>query len=90
MKADFHQSRRLLKWFDKHESRRNKLFESAETDADIAAAVALRTRHEDAVKVAFFLDTKKFNSRENCMITTLDFIRKCSSGIQSNSKRDEH
>lgn len=71
-------SKKALDHYDKVDAPRvDWLFEQATTDAEVHAAV--RAEEESILKVrkAFFEDTKGINSLSNCMIVTLDFVRKC-------------
>lgn len=64
---DFVHSRKALEIYDSEQPAIADLFARAETNEDVEAAVAAQTACADKVRVAFYEDTKAYNSLEDCM-----------------------
>jgi hypothetical protein len=65
---------------------------AVENPDQLATVQQMEKRFKDNVRDAFYQDTKRYNSRENCQLTSIEWLRKIVAGDQllyenSRSKR---
>jgi hypothetical protein len=73
----FANSRMALAVYDSTQARRDAALDSARTAAEMAAWTCNEAEALRAVRLAFYEDTKEFNSLAHCMMARLSFIRDC-------------
>lgn len=76
MTTDLQALRDAIAAFDAGKAERDRLWAIAESNDDIEAACAARQKALDAVREEFWELTKDRNSRKNCMIVDLEFMRR--------------
>lgn len=69
-------SRAALIAFDANAGAREAALDRCQTDADVEAFIREEKAAEDRVREAFWHDTADRNSRDNCMLVSLAFVRK--------------
>ncbi len=76
-KRSFANTRAALIEYDAMAAHRDHLFNTVESNADVAAWEQVCLDDLNDVREAFWHDTKDINSRDNCMRVELEFMRKC-------------
>lgn len=59
---------------------RQRLWDTAQSEADVDAADAAEKSALTMVQYAFYEDTKHVNSREHCKLADIGFMRLCANG----------
>jgi len=76
-KKTFDKTRAAIKVFDESEPQRIDMFALAYDGIAVKAWVKAELDAIDAVRRAFFEDTKDINSLERCMIADIEYMRMC-------------
>jgi hypothetical protein len=74
-KLDMRYSRRALAEFDRTAAERDQAWKAATTEELVRRAKRNEEIARNAVREAFYLDTKDRNSREACMLMPITLIR---------------
>lgn len=75
--TDFKNTRAALVVFDAGADERDRAWADADTDEAVAAAHALDKNALKKVQLAFYEDTKQFNSENQCLAVDLGHMRAC-------------
>jgi hypothetical protein len=73
----FENSRVALAEFDRGAPARDLLLDEASIYLDVKAWELIEKQATDAVRLAFYQDTREINSLSTCMIVDIAFIRRC-------------
>lgn len=74
---DWTRTRAALAEYDRGQAGRDAQLEAVATEDDEQSWQDAVEAARDLVRLAFWEDTKDLNSQENCLITGIDFIRRC-------------
>jgi hypothetical protein len=78
--TDFTNSRKALEEFDKGKPERDAAWLRIDTNEGVHACEAADKAASDLVCEAFYLDTQAFNSKDNCMLMSVQDIRRIVNG----------
>ena len=73
--TSFPNTARALAVYDAEQVRLNRQLDRAKTDADVKTWLAADNEAMRQVRLAFFEDTKTFNSLSACMVTPISHLR---------------